>query len=126
MLENEIKRIADALEQIAGALSGLEIEVPEKAETKKAETKKAETKKAEPKKAEPKKAETKKAEPKKSEPKNDVEAPKLDDVVAALQAYMKTEGRDAAVELLNKYDAKRASDISEDKREEFIADAQPV
>jgi hypothetical protein len=49
--------------------------------------------------------------------------PDIDEVVKALQAFMVANGRDAAVELLTKYEAKRASDIPEDKRAEFIKEA---
>jgi len=105
-IENELGRIASALELIAGsfdAASAVVNRVEVKAETKAADV---ETKE---------KAVEEKAS--KTEP------PSLDDVVAALQKYIKANGRDAAVELLGKFGAKRASDIDEDKRADFVKEA---
>lgn len=110
-LENEVKRIADALEKIAEALGSLEIEVPQ-GQVAEAPAKQAE-----------KPAKTEKETPPAEGKKEDGKAPDLDTVVKALQAYMQANGRDAAVELLGKYDAKRASDIAEDKRADFIKEA---
>jgi len=110
-MEDYLKRIATALETIAGALNNLEVEVPASTGTPAKETPPAkEEKKADP--------------PKKDEkPADDGAVPDLDTVVKALQAYMKANGRDAAVELLGKYEAKRASDIAEDKRAAFMKEA---
>lgn len=118
-LENEVKRIADALEKIAEALGSLEIEIPQ-GQVAEAPAKQAEkpAKQAE----KPAKAEEKKTPPAEGK-KEDGKAPDLDTVVKALQAYMQANGRDAAVELLGKYDAKRASDIAEEKRADFIKEA---
>lgn len=116
-LENEVKRIADALEKIAEALGSLEIEVPAAQTAAKAEKKATATKKTAEKPA-------KTAPPAAEETAEDGgEAPDLDTVVKALQAYMQANGRDAAVELLGKYGAKRASDIAEDKRAAFVKEA---
>jgi chromatin remodeling complex protein RSC6 len=143
-IEKDLARIASALERIAAAVSqGPVAEKPETKAAEKPETKaaeKPETKAAE--KPETKKAaekpETKAAvepevakaeEPevtKAEEPevaKAEESVPSLDDVVAALQKYMKANGRDAAVELLAKYEAKRASDIAEEKRADFVKEA---
>lgn len=118
-LENEVKRIADALEKIAEALGSLEIEVPQGrvAEAPAKQVAEAPAKQAE------KPAKTEKETPPAEGKKEDGKAPDLDTVVKALQAYMQANGRDAAVELLGKYDAKRASDIAEDKRADFIKEA---
>lgn len=116
MLEEHVKRIADALEKIAEALGSLEIEVPAAQTAAKAEKKAAATKTAEkPAKTTPPAAEETAGDGGK--------APDLDTVVKALQAYMQANGRDAAVELLGKYGAKRASDIAEDKRAAFVKEA---
>lgn len=118
MLEEHVKRIADALEKIAEALGSLEIEVPAAQTAAKAEKKAAATKTA------PAEAEKETAPPAEEKPAEDGgKAPDLDTVVKALQAYMQANGRDAAVELLGKYGAKRASDIAEDKRAAFVKEA---
>lgn len=106
-IEKDLKRVADALERIAELMSA-PITINE--DKPAGETKKQPAK------------ETKK-QPAKEEKTGDADAPELDDVVKALQAYMKKEGREAAVELLGKYEAKRASDIAEEKRAEFIKEA---
>lgn len=109
MLETQLKRIADALERVVDNLAGVgalnDLPAEEKKATPAKEEKKAET-------APPAEEET-----------AEVEVPDLDAVVKALQAYMKANGREAAVELLGKYGAKRASDIAEDKRAAFVKDA---
>lgn len=118
-IEATLVRIADALEKIAGTIDNLEIEIPS-GQTVETE---AEVEKKTPAKEEKKApAEEKKTPPaeEKKVPADDGKVPDLDDVIAALQGYMKTNGRDDAVALLTKYDAKRASDIPEDKRAAFI------
>lgn len=104
-IEDYMKRIAAALEKIAGALDNLEVEVP-------AGDVKLETVEKAPADEKQEKA-----------PPADEKAPDLDAVVKALQDHMKANGRDSAVELLGKYEAKRASDIAEDKRAAFIKEA---
>lgn len=115
MLETELKRIADALEKIAATLEGGAASVSKGTHQKPA----AKEEKAAPAKEE-KKAET---APPAEEETAEVEVPDLDTVVKALQAYMQANGRDAAVELLTRYGAKKASDIPEDKRAAFVKDA---
>ena len=58
----------------------------------------------------------------KEEPKSDV--PSHDDVVAAAQALVGANGREALAELLGEFDAKNLSGIGEDKRAAFIEKAQ--
>jgi hypothetical protein len=102
-IEDTLKRIAEASERIADALEKIEAPSVERKETKKPEPA---AKKA------PAKSKTKEPDAE--------EAPKLDAVVKALQALMERDGREAAVELLSKYDAKRASDLDPSVRAEFI------
>lgn len=124
MIEKNIERIATALETIAAALSaGQNInvsstaaDVPEAAIEKAAKkSAKAPVEKAPVEKAPVEKAPVEKAPVEK--------VPSLEEVVAALQGYLKANGRDAAVALLNAHGAVRASDMPEDKRAEFIAAA---
>ena len=120
-MEGSIERIASALERIAAALEGVEPAAPRtQAAEKQAEGKPAE-KQAEGKPAE-KQAEGKAAE-KQAEGKAAEKVPSLDDVVAALQKYMAANGRGAAVELLARYKAKRASDVPEADRAAFVKEA---
>jgi len=101
-IDKDLARIADALEKIAASAGRAAVNVTTTCETRAP--------------AEEKPAETKAKE-------KPAEAPDLKGVVAALQGYMKANGREAAVELLAKFGAKRASDIDEAKRADFIKEA---
>jgi hypothetical protein len=121
-IENELGRIADALYLIAGsfdAASAVINRVETGAGTKE-EAAGAETKAAD---VEAKAADVEAKEKTVEEKASKTEPPSLDDVVAALQKYIKANGRDAAVELLGKFGAKRASDIDEGKRADFVREA---
>jgi hypothetical protein len=112
-IERDLARIADALEKIAGSTHAAAAAVREE---KPAVTTREE-----------KPADKPKTDAAEEKPKTDVAeggaAPSLDEVVAALQKYMKANGRDAAVELLGRFGAKRASDIDEAKRADFVKEA---
>jgi hypothetical protein len=101
-IEAKLERIATALE----ALVSSELKEPTKTKTK-----------------EPTKTKTK--EPAKTkEPEPEVpDLPSLDDVIKVLSAFMKKEGRDAALALLKKYGGTRASDIAEEDRAAFMKEA---
>ncbi len=122
-IEDTLERIATALEKIAGTIDNLEIEVPQTTVNNVAETPAAEEKEAPAPAGEEQEAPPA-VEKKEEKPADDGgKAPDLDAVVKVLQAYMKANGREAAVELLGKYKAKRASDIAEDKRAAFVREA---
>jgi hypothetical protein len=97
-IEAKLERIATALEALVSS------ELKEPAKTK-----------------EP----TKTKEPAKTkEPESEVpDLPSLDDVIKVLSAFMKKEGRDAALALLKKYGGTRASDIAEEDRAAFMKEA---
>lgn len=95
-IEAKLERIATALE----ALVSSELKEPTKTKTK-----------------EP--AKTKEPEPEPEVP----DLPSLDDVIKVLSAFMKKEGRDAALALLKKYGGTRASDIAEEDRAAFMKEA---
>jgi hypothetical protein len=80
-----------------------------------------------PPKPKPKSPKTKTKEPAKTkepEPEPEVpDLPSLDDVIKVLSAFMKKEGRDAALALLKKYGGTRASDIAEEDRAAFMKEA---
>jgi hypothetical protein len=127
-IEDTLGRIATALEKIAASIDSLEIEVPAQQTTTVVNNTPSKEETAPP--AEEKKAPAKEkakaaAKEKKEETPadDDGKAPDLDAVVKALQAYMGANGREATIELLGKYGAKRASDIAEDKRAAFIKEA---
>jgi len=106
-IEKDLARIADALEKIAASFEGASAVINRSGpETKAADV---ETKE--------------KTVEEKASTTTGTEPPSLDDVVAALQKYIKANGRDAAVELLDKFGAKRASDIDESKRADFVKEA---
>jgi hypothetical protein len=99
-IEAKLERIATALE----ALVSSELKEPTKTKTKTKEP-----------------AKTKEPEP---EPEPEVpDLPSLDDVIKVLSAFMKKEGRDAALALLKKYGGTRASDIAEEDRAAFMKEA---
>jgi hypothetical protein len=116
-IEQLFERIATALEKIAQAgIDGMTAPSGAEKEMAKAENDAKAVKAETPVKTEvPAKAEA---------PADKKKAPSLDDVIAALSGHMKVNGRDAAVALLAKYGAKRASDIPEDKREDFVTAAK--
>lgn len=119
MIETELKRIADALEKIAASAGGAKVVV----NTGAACGVEAESAAGKGKPDSVKGESTDGKGKGESTGGKGAEAPSLDDTVKALQRYMKANGRDAAVELLAKYGAKRASDVAEDKRAAFVKEA---
>jgi hypothetical protein len=103
-IEAKLERIATALEALVSS------ELKESTKTKIKEPTKTKTK-------EP--AKTKEPEPEPEVP----DLPSLDDVIKVLSAFMKKEGRDAALALLKKYGGTRASDIAEEDRAAFMKEA---
>jgi hypothetical protein len=104
-IERDLARVADALEKIAASFEGAAAVVSRSGPAVEGAAEGAREKPAE------------------DGGKKDGDAPSLDEVVAALQKYMKANGRDAAVKLLAKFGAKRASDIDEAKRADFVKEA---
>jgi len=100
-IDKDLARIADALEKIAASAGRAAVNVTTTCEAPAGGKPAAKTEAKE----------------------KPAEAPDLKEVVAALQGYMKANGREAAVELLAKFGAKRASDIDEARRADFIKEA---
>lgn len=115
-IEQNLERIADALEKIAAQGGSVAAQVASAAAEKPAEPK-AEAKQAE-KPAEKPKAEAKPAEKPAEKPKS---SKSIEDVRTALKNYREIEGTPAMLEVLKKHGATNINELAEEHYEAVIA-----